>query len=43
MEGDIAYMPGFFERGEREIVVPGSYIATITGTAMLTLPISVTR
>ena len=42
-EGDIAYVPGFFERGEREIVVPGSYITSLTGTVMLTLPISVTR
>jgi hypothetical protein len=43
LEGDIAYVPGFFERGEREIVVPGSYITSLTGTVMLTLPLSVTR
>ena len=43
VEGDIAYVPGFFERGEQEIVVPGSFITTLTGTVMLTLPLSVTR
>ena len=43
VEGDIAYVPGFFERGEREIVVPGSHITSLTGTVMLTLPLSVTR
>lgn len=43
VEGDIAYVPGFFERGEQEIVVPGSFVTSLTGTVMLTLPISVTR
>jgi hypothetical protein len=43
VEGDIAYVPGFFERGEREIVVPGSYVTSLTGSVMFTLPLSVTR
>ena len=43
VEGDIAYVPGFFERGEQEIVVPGSFVTSLTGTVMLTLPLSVTR
>ena len=43
VEGDIAYVPGFFERGEREIVVPGSFVTSLTGSVMLTLPLSVTR
>jgi len=43
VEGDLGYVPGFFERGEREIVVPGSFITALTGSVVLTLPISVTR
>ena len=43
VEADIGYVPGFFERGERQIVVPGSYVTTLTGSVMLTLPLSVTR
>jgi len=43
LEADLAHAPGFFERGEREIVVPGSYIATLTSSAVVTLPIRITR
>lgn len=43
IEGDIGYVPGFFERGDREIVKPGSFVTTLTGTAIVTLPLSVTR
>jgi hypothetical protein len=43
LEGDIAYVPGFFERGDREIVVPGSFVTSLTGSIILTLPLSVTR
>ena len=34
LEADLAHAPGFFERGEREIVVPGSYVATLTSSAL---------
>jgi hypothetical protein len=43
VEGDLGYVPGFFERGEQEIVVPGSFVTSLTGTVMLTLPLSITR
>ncbi len=43
LEADIGYVPGFFERGEREIVVPGSFVTSLTGSVILTLPLSVTR
>lgn len=43
LEADLAHAPGFFERGEREIVVPGSYVATLTSSAVVTLPIRITR
>lgn len=43
VEGDIGYVPGFFERGEREIVVPGSFVTSLTGSVIVTLPLSVTR
>lgn len=43
VEGDIGYVPGFFERGDRQIVVPGSYVTSLTGSVVLTLPLSVTR
>jgi hypothetical protein len=42
VEGDLGYVPGFFERGE-QLVVPGSFITTLTASVVLTLPISVTR
>ncbi|MEZ5288975.1 MAG: hypothetical protein R2712_30075 [Vicinamibacterales bacterium] len=43
VEADIGYVPGFFERGERQLVVPGSYVTSLTGAAIITLPLSVTR
>jgi len=43
VEADLAHAPGFFERGEREIVLPGSYVATLTASAIATLPVSLTR
>lgn len=43
VEADIGYVPGFFERGERQIVVPGSYVTSLTGSVVVTLPLSVTR
>jgi len=43
IEGDIGYVPGFFERGDRQIVVPGSFVTSFTGTVMVTLPLSITR
>jgi hypothetical protein len=43
VEGDIGYVPGFFERGERQIVFPGSFVTSLTGSVMLTLPLGVTR
>jgi hypothetical protein len=43
LEADIGYVPGFFERGERQIVVPGSFVTSLTGSVILTLPLSVTR
>jgi hypothetical protein len=42
VEADIGYVPGFFERGE-ELVVSGSFVTNITGSAVLTLPVSITR
>ena len=43
LEADLAHAPGFFERGEREIVLPGSYVATLTASAVATLPLRYTR
>lgn len=43
VEADVGYVPGFFERGERELVVSGSFVTSFTGSAVLTLPVSVTR
>jgi hypothetical protein len=43
LEADIGYVPGFFERGDRELVVSGSFVTNITGSAVLTLPVSITR
>jgi len=43
IEGDLGYVPGFFERGERQLVVPGSFLTSLTGAVILTLPLSVTR
>ena len=43
VEADIGYVPGFFERGERQIVFPGSFVTNLTGSAMFTLPLAITR
>jgi hypothetical protein len=43
VEADIGYVPGFFERGEREIVVPGSFVTSLTGSVVITLPLAITR
>ena len=43
VEADIGYVPGFFERGEREIVVPGSFVTSLTGSVIITLPLAITR
>jgi hypothetical protein len=43
VEGDIGYVPGFFERGEAQIVFPGSFVTSLTGSVMVTLPLSITR
>jgi hypothetical protein len=43
VEGDLGYLPEFFQRGERQLVKSGSFVTTLTGSAILTLPLSVTR
>jgi hypothetical protein len=43
LEGDIGYVPGFFERGDQRLVAVGSYVTSLTGSVVLTLPLSVTR
>jgi hypothetical protein len=43
VEGDIGYMPGFFERGEAQLVKYGSFVTSLTGAAVVTLPLAVTR
>ncbi len=43
IEGDFGYVPGFFERGDREITRSGSYVTTFTGSAVFALPLSITR
>lgn len=42
-EGDFGYVPGFFERGDQEIARTGSYVTSFTGSAVLALPLSITR
>jgi hypothetical protein len=43
LEADLAYMPGFFERGEAQLVKYGSFVTSLTGSAVVTLPLSITR
>lgn len=43
VEGDFGYVPGFFERGDQQIVRTGSYVTSFTGSAVLALPLSITR
>lgn len=42
VEADVGYVPGFFQRGDRGLV-SGSHLFNITGSVVLTLPVSVTR
>ncbi len=41
-EGEVAHAPRFFERGTANIVT-GSHLTTVTGGAILALPLAVTR
>jgi hypothetical protein len=43
VEGDIGYIPGFFERGEAQLFFPGSFVTSLTGSVILTLPLTITR
>jgi hypothetical protein len=43
VEADLGYVPGFFERGDRELVFPGSFVTSLTGAVIVTLPLSITR
>jgi hypothetical protein len=43
VEGDLGFVPGFFERGEQSLIVPGSSVLSLTGSVILTLPLSITR
>ncbi|HTM31597.1 MAG TPA: hypothetical protein VL263_09840 [Vicinamibacterales bacterium] len=43
VEGDLSYLPEFFQRGERQLVRSGSFVTTLTGAAVITLPLSITR
>lgn len=43
IEGDFGYVPGFFERGDREIAESGSYVTSFAGSVVLALPLSITR
>ena len=43
VEADLGYVPGFFERGDRELVFPGSFVTNLTGAVIVTLPLSITR
>lgn len=43
VEADLGYVPGFFERGERELVSRGSFVTNLTGAVLVTLPLSITR
>jgi hypothetical protein len=42
VEADVGWAPGFFERGDRQLVASSS-VTNLTGAVMLTLPVSVTR
>jgi opacity protein-like surface antigen len=42
-EVDFAYAPRYFERGSRAGLVTNSYLYTLTGSVIATLPLSVTR
>lgn len=42
VEGEISHAPRFFERGGSNLVI-GSHLTTVTGSAVLAVPLSVTR
>lgn len=42
VEAEFAYVPGYFERGTRELVT-SSYVVDLTGSLVLTVPPSLTR
>ena len=42
-EVDFAYAPRYFEGGKRAGIVTNSYLYTLTGSVIATLPLSVTR
>lgn len=42
-EGEVSYAPGFFERDNQGDLVVGSSVSTLTGSAILTTPLSFTR
>ena len=43
VEGDIGYVPGFFERGDAQVVSVGSFVTSLTGSVIVTLPLTITR
>ncbi len=43
IEGDFGYVPGFFERGDQQIFRTGSYVTSFTGSAVLAMPLRITR
>lgn len=43
VEADVAHAPRFFERGSRSALVLNSAVTTVTGSLILTVPVSVTR
>jgi hypothetical protein len=43
LEGDLGFVPGFFERGEQLLITSGSSVLSLTGSVILTLPLSITR
>jgi len=42
VEVEFSYIPGYFERGQRELVT-SSYVVDLTGSLIITVPPSVTR
>jgi Outer membrane protein beta-barrel domain len=42
-EADFGYVPGYFEKGDSELVKPGSYVIDLTGGVIFALPEGVTR
>jgi hypothetical protein len=42
-EADFAYAPRYFETDKRAGILTGSYLLTLSGNAIVTLPLSVTR